>query len=94
MQKVGEKLFPDTKSTKLFTYKMVKHDCDGWADASLFLPASFDLVFLKLEGVKSIISGWYTGNRWDGRRLKEDQKVLYWKRNEDDEEENYVKIIL
>lgn len=83
MQKVGSKLTSDNK--KLFSYSMVKYDFDGWADASLFSPADYDLVYLKIENKKKIIPGWYTGNRWDGQKLEEDQKVLFWKRKQEDE---------
>ncbi len=84
MQKVGTRLHEDTDSC--FTYPMVKYDCDGWADASKYSPIDYDLLFLKIEGLKGTIRGWCSQNRWDGMKWKEGYKVKYWKRSTLDEE--------
>lgn len=56
----------------------MKYDVEGWADASKYLPSEFDLCELKTD-IKSD-SGWHTGQVWDGLNIKENTKVLYWKR--------------
>ena len=72
---VGDKL-PDGKK---ITYAMVDADEDGWSPSTEFLPAPFDLCYLKtLSGTKT---GWHTGQSWDGRNVESDEKVIYWKRN-------------
>lgn len=48
-----------------------------WIDASNQLPFPFDICLLDLDG--KIISGWWTGQTWDGMKY-EGQKVYYWKR--------------
>lgn len=58
---------------------MVKYDEDGWVDATKFLPIDYDLMYLKVDGVKGFIRGWYSGTVWDGLKYQEGQKVLYWK---------------
>lgn len=65
-----------------YTYKEVKY-LDGWADAELFLPNNFDLVFLKLEEGKTR-SGWHTGMGWDGLKLQPTDKVQYWKKKDEE----------
>ena len=82
MKKVGNKLNPD--SDKYFTYIMVEYDKDGWVDASLFHPIDYDLLYLRIEGLKDIIRGWCSGNVWDGMKWKDGYKVLFWKRDKND----------
>jgi len=65
-------------------YTNVEYDRDGWADAKRFLPADYDLCHLKIQGKKTI-SGWSTGNKWDGLNLKPQDEVLFWKINKDKE---------
>lgn len=66
---------------KDFWYKDVEYDIDGWVDALKYTPSKFDLVILKTD--KNTITGWWTGDSWYSIRLKEDVKVLYWKRKKD-----------
>lgn len=66
-----------------YGYNDVHFDKDGWADATKFLPADFDLCHLKTTRTKEPVSGWHTGAVWDGRRLKETDTILYWKKNGD-----------
>jgi len=61
----------------MHTYKDVKFDEDGWADTTKFLPMDLDLCILKFEN--KTIFGWYSGNSWDGMRVKEGEIPLYWK---------------
>jgi len=69
----------EEKKRKL-SYRDVKFDPDGWSDAKLFLPADFDLVFIKTK--EKTYSGWSTGSKWDGLKHKLDSEVLYWKRQD------------
>lgn len=79
----------DNKSGKmkkqeiLYTYKDVKYDIDGWVDCNLFLPEDFDLVYMKVEGKKTI-PGWISGSSWYGLRYKKEDVVKYWKRKPDE----------
>lgn len=54
-------------------------DIDGWVDTEKFLPADYDLVYMKIEGQESVM-GWIRGNAWDGLKLKPTHKIRYWKR--------------
>jgi hypothetical protein len=84
IDKVGRDEIFDKKLRKhrKFMYRDVHFDPDGWVDASRYLPAEFDLVYLKISDVKKTITGWIVGNSWDGLRIKPGEKVLYWKRQE------------
>ena len=66
---------------KSFTYKMCVTDCDGWVDASRFLPLDYDLVYARLED--KTIAAWHAGRKWDGLHLKPGSNVKYWKKKED-----------
>lgn len=68
-----------SKQWKVFSYRDVKVDIDGWVDAELFLPGDYDLVYMKIDGKKSVV-GWSHGTAWDGLHLKKDQEIRYWKR--------------
>lgn len=81
MLKVGLSKNPDTN--RILNYPQVKYDLDGWADASVYLPKEFDLVYLRCEESNKTVRGWFCGKYWDGLRYK-DQKVLYWKRCDDE----------
>lgn len=62
-----------------FVYKRIPRDKEGWSDASAHKPRDFDLCQLKVEG-KGIVTGWACGSVWDGLHLREQDKVLYWKK--------------
>lgn len=64
-----------------FSYSKVKFDKDGWADSSQFLPIPYDICYCKMKD--KVIPGWYNGHSWDGRKIKENDKILYWKLNYD-----------
>lgn len=85
IQKVGKDtiVVPNKAKPRKMTYKDVHFDFDGWADSSRFLPGDFDLVYLKIEGKKTI-SGWSTGTAWDGLKLEKDSNILFWKRKLDE----------
>jgi hypothetical protein len=64
-----------------FEYRDIKKDIDGWIDAQIFRPIPYDLVLLKPEG--KVKPGWWTGVQWDGYRLTSDEKVFYWKQQQE-----------
>lgn len=80
-KKVGYKYEGDKAP---FQYKQVLY-LDGWADAQRYLPADYDLVLLKLDNGR-VRAGWSTGCGWDGLKLQPEERVLYWKRKEHDDE--------
>ena len=82
LQTVDETTGKVKKTPVYYTYRDVEYDIDGWADSKRFLPEDFDLVFMRLKREKTI-TGWVNGNTWDGLRLKDDDEVLFWKRNEE-----------
>lgn len=83
--KFHEKSGKDKKVEVLYTYKDVKYDIDGWVDCQLFLPDDYDLVYMKVDGKKTM-AGWVSGSSWHGLKLKDGDKVLYWKRKPEEKE--------
>lgn len=79
--RVGIDKIPGEKP-RLFTYKDVIYDFDGWADAKKYQPKKFDLVYVKIKG-KPTTNGWFSSNFWDGLLVKPEDEVLYWKRKLD-----------
>lgn len=69
----------NTVTDKEFSYQDVQYDGEGWADVARYLPVECDLVILKLKDKKPI-AGWVSGNKWYGLRLKDKDRVLFWKR--------------
>lgn len=69
----------EKKVEVVYTYRDVQYDIDGWADSNKYLPDDFDLVYMKIEGKKTM-PGWASGNSWAGLKYKDGDKVLYWKR--------------
>lgn len=65
-------------ATHKYGYKDVQYDVDGWADTSKYIPAPYDLCVLKTDN--KTMTGWHTGQIWDGLNIKEKHKILYWKR--------------
>lgn len=67
------------------TYEAIETDSNGWADAGKVRPLPFDMTLLKVQRqgrvLKKLIPGWWTGKTWEGRMLKEEDSVTYWKRN-------------
>lgn len=65
------------------TYRDIAYDSQGFANPVKFLPTAFDLVMMKIRrGALEIInpiSGWWTGNRWDGKNVEPGDKILGWK---------------
>lgn len=72
---------------KLFTYQDCSRNEDGYIDPKKFLPLSYDLVYIKVERegkrLSNIFSGWWTGQFWDGKSIKDSDIVISWKRKEE-----------
>lgn len=64
-----------------YTYNDVMFDEKGWADVNEYLPIKFDLCSLKTDEGK-IKSGWYTGQGWDGMKVREEHKITHWNRKQ------------
>lgn len=73
------------KKAIIYSYRDVQYDPFGWADSSKYLPGDLDLVSMKLKRDK-IIPGWINGSQWHGLRLLADDKVIFWKKENEDEE--------
>lgn len=52
-----------------------------WIEVTKKKPEMFDLVVLATKGGKAI-PGWWTGQGWDARRLKEEDEVIAWRKAE------------
>lgn len=52
---------------------------EGWVDAFRVKPYAYDIVYL-LTGKFEEKNGWWTGLKWDGLRLKENETIIRWKR--------------
>jgi len=69
-------------------YTFGYNDCrlceDGWIDPTRYRPFPYDLVELGVHSsshAKKITSifGWWTGSRWDGKKIKQEAKVDRWR---------------
>jgi len=77
--KVGlNRVKSEGKNERSFSYRDIKYDDNGWADRCKYLPIDYDLLILKRYGKKDT-PGWYTGSKWEGLRLDEEDKVIAWK---------------
>lgn len=63
-----------------FGVKDVKTNEEGWTDAKLFRPYPYDLVAMQTQ--RKIIPGWWTGQKWEGLRLRDGDKILFWKQEQ------------
>lgn len=63
-----------------FSYRDVIYDADMWVDAKKFLPADYDLMWLKTK--EKTYPGWSVGTLWDGLNIQPEIEVIYWKKRE------------
>ncbi len=84
MKKLGVDIIFDPKKNvnRKISYNDIEYDADRWCDASRFMPADFDLVYLKFSDDRKIRSGWSIGKIWDGLNINPEVKITYWKRHE------------
>jgi hypothetical protein len=64
-----------------FKYEWVEKDFDGWVDPEKFKPMRYDMCYLRAKNNRTY-PGWWTGDRWDGLRVKPDIEIIYWKRGD------------
>lgn len=77
MIKVGYPIEKDSK--KKYTYRDCEYDADMWSDAKKFIPADFDLCFLKTKEGKTKM-GWASAYNWDGLHVNDKDEVVAWKK--------------
>lgn len=82
MMKVGCNKIIDKKTGKQrkFSYADIDYETNKWVDASKFLPADFDLVYIKTPKRIKTIPAWSVGSNWDGLNIKIDEKITHWKK--------------
>lgn len=67
-----------------YSYRHVRFDSDGWADANHFLPGDYDLVSMLCSNGR-ILPGWSVGYSWEGLNYKKEKhKIIAWKRRKED----------
>lgn len=76
---VGRTVIKGSGKKRILCYRDAFCDEDGWVDAHRFLPAEYDLVFLKHASGKTR-EGWRSGICWDGLKIDKTKEVIYWKR--------------
>lgn len=74
---------PHNNNERPCKYSDVPTDPHGWILDSSYKPIPFDLMFLKIENSPKSKSGWWTGHCWTGLRLKQFERVMFWKRNQE-----------
>ena len=64
-----------------FGVKDVIKNGRGWSDVNVCRPHPYDLVRIMLQSHREK-TGWWTGQFWEGLRLKEGETPLFWKDEE------------
>lgn len=82
MMKVGRDYIKIGEKERKFSYRDILYDPDGWGDTKKYLPADYDLMLLKIKD-KKISYGWIFMTKWEGLKIKQDDEILYWKKNSD-----------
>lgn len=72
---------PYTVGLDDFKYSDLPRERSIWISLDFCYPRHFDLV--DLETADGIKKGWYNGNGWDGFKLSRKEKVMRWKRREE-----------
>jgi len=82
MLKIGVSIVVIEGKTSILNYHIVNYGKDGFADANVYLPYPCDLLEMKTNTNKIRI-GWWTGQEFYGIRLKENEKVIAWKKKKE-----------
>jgi hypothetical protein len=69
------------KKYRKYKYSDVPADLDKWVGNLKYRPIPFDLLYLSIKNLRKPKNGWWSGERWDGRLLKDTDEVVAWKRN-------------
>ena len=78
---VGIKYPPnDGTYDRPFDYKDIIKNDDGWIDSKKYLPREYDIVLVKVDGLKPY-PGWYSGSGWDGARYRKWHTIRAWKKD-------------
>lgn len=72
---------PITEKRRAYKYSDLRFDSQGWMFDLSKLPIPYDLMYIKLKDLPHIKTGWWTGKKWEGLRLKSEEIVIAWKRN-------------
>lgn len=75
---------PNKSKPERWSYADAEYDQKGWANTEEYLPAEFDLCYLKTDTGR-ILKGWYTGHGWYGLNVLETHKIKLWKRFDEKE---------
>ena len=70
-------------------YSHIPKDEAGFVIDMKYRPIPRDLLYLRRLGKDRIINGWWDGKRWYGLRLRNDDIVIGWKRNFEDDRAIY-----
>lgn len=68
-----------TKKKRAYKYSDIQKKID-WVNNPKYFPYPYDLMYLKVKGLIKEIPGWWTGEKWDGMRIKKEYKIIEWKR--------------
>lgn len=88
---VGRDLIWDKnlKKRMVLKYSHIPKDDAGFVTNLRYLPIPRDLLYLRRFGNDRLISGWWDGKKWFGLRLKDEDKIISWKRNFEDDKAIY-----
>lgn len=74
---------PDTGNPRPCKYSDVPEDESGWVVDPQYFPIPYDLMHVWLDNKRKAISAWHNGKTWEGLRLRPNDKISKWKRNND-----------
>lgn len=85
MPQIPRKLKKNKKDVEvvLLNYATVPKDIKGWVDAALFCPIPYDLCNVLLEDGRRKV-GWWTGAGWTWRTKHLDDRVVMWRRTDEE----------
>jgi len=75
-----------TNKERLCKYSDVPMDKNHWVHDLKYMPIPYDLMHLRIKGVRKVKSGWWNGTVWKGLKLDPDDEIIAWKRNQDFEQ--------
>lgn len=78
--KIADKV---TGQPRPYKYSDIPTDLNKWVFDLKYLPIPYDLMHLKFKDSDRIKSGWWTGIKWKGMRMKRHEVVIAWKRNQE-----------
>jgi Holliday junction resolvase RusA-like endonuclease len=80
---IAEKMIRQVGSKFEWTYSDCKEDTQGWNKVRDYRPFPFDMTVVKVrrqgELLNSEIPAWWTGEGWMGRKLENNDQIVFWK---------------